>query len=174
MKLVKHTPHLVQSTDLVDARYSPLGLHARSVTGPLCPVIAPTSVHSSIAWSSVAGRHLQRLQPPLQPQAMTSFPLSAQRPPTNPPSRCPPTSPNRCLLIQRLVIPFCEPNTDDGDHRITEESVEVDSRVGSANFDEGGRHDRLVIPASWPTRRASKVTVNSCWLVNMLPHTSCT
>lgn len=42
--------------------------------------------------------------------------------------------------------------TVDGDHKMTEESVDVDSKVDV----ESGRHEREVTPASCPTRRASK------------------
>lgn len=93
---------------------------------------------------------------------MASAPALAQEPPTNPPSRCPPMSPNRCRLIQRDVEPSCgEASTTDGDHSIKEESVEVDNRVGT---DPGvaGLQAREVTADSCPTRRASKVIENCC------------
>lgn len=56
-----------------------------------------------------------------------------------------------------------------------EESVEVERRVNggagfpSGNDDDGddrfGRHESDVIPASWPTRRASNVIENCCGLI---------
>ena len=54
----------------------------------------------------------------------------------------------------------------EGDHRITEESVEVESKVGSGNCEEDGRQDRLVRPASCPTSKASKVTEKCCGLMS--------
>jgi len=39
-----------------------------------------------------------------------------------------------------------------------EESVELDRRVGVGLFEEDGRQEINVTPASCPTRRASKVT----------------
>lgn len=151
--LVKTVPNSASTSSsrrdahLVEAKYSPLGLQAKPRTGALWPVMAPNSAQSS-TWSAVVV-HRHRRQPPLQPQARTSLPSWAQSPPTKPPSRWPPTSPKRCLLIQRLVVPCCdEPKMVDGDHRITDESVEVDSSVDSGNAAERGRQDRLVIPAS--------------------------
>ena len=54
----------------------------------------------------------------------------------------------------------------EGDQRMRDESVEVDRRVNGEeeDGDRSGRHERDVIPASWPTRSASKVTENFCGL----------
>lgn len=151
------------SSYLAEAKYSPLGLQASPLTEALCPLMAPASVQTSLCSAFAVKTHL--LHPPLQPQARTSLPSRAHNPPTNPPNRWPPTSPKRCLLIQRLVVPCCEvPRTVDGDQSMTDESVEVDRSVGSANAAERGLQERLVRPASCPTNNASKVTVNSCWL----------
>lgn len=43
-----------------------------------------------------------------------------------------------------------------------EESVEEERIVGAEFGPWSGRHDRDVIPNSWPISRASKVTEN-CW-----------
>lgn len=51
--------------------------------------------------------------------------------------------------------------TVEGDHRIREESVEVDRRIGTELF---ALHERQVTAASCPIRRASKVTENRCGL----------
>lgn len=56
----------------------------------------------------------------------------------------------------------------EGDHRITEESVDVESNVGSDHCDDDGLQESDVTPASCPTRRASKVTENCCGLGYML------
>ena len=145
-----------------EIRYSPLGLQSRSLTGPLCPVIAPISDQTSSASFSDVDIHCHRRHPPDQPQAKASSPFRAHKPPTNPPRRCPPTSPKRCLLIQSEVDPsLVEPRIVDGDHKMREESVEVDRSVCPANRDEG-RHERDVMPASWPTSSASNVMVNCC------------
>lgn len=63
----------------------------------------------------------------------------------------------------------------EGDQRIREESVDVDKRVSGREDEEGdgdrsGRHERDVIPASWPTRSASKVTENCCGLRSSFNH----
>jgi hypothetical protein len=47
-----------------------------------------------------------------------------------------------------------------GDHSISEESVDVDNKVGVDVGGLGGRHDKAVIPASCPMRRASNVIEN--------------
>lgn len=136
----------------VETKYSPPGLQARPLTGPPWPEMAPISIQDSSEdlvdgpWSLL---HRHRLQPPDQPQATASFPSSAQTPPTKPPSLCPPISPNRCLFIHMEVFPSSvDTMTVDGDHIISEESVDVDKRVGN---DEGvvlGRQEREVTPAS--------------------------
>jgi hypothetical protein len=150
--------------------YSPAGLHSRSFTGPLCPLIAPISLHCKV---SVACTDRQRLHPPFHPQPITSSPCAvlAQSPPTNPPRRCPPTSPNRCRLIH---IEPAVTSLDDaerkiwlGDHRIKEESAELDKRVCS---DEAlavveGAHASDVTPASCPMSSASKVMAY-CWALS--------
>ena len=46
------------------------------------------------------------------------------------------------------MLSFEELRIADGDHKIREESVEVDRSVGSAYSGEEGLHDRLVTPAS--------------------------
>lgn len=53
----------------------------------------------------------------------------------------------------------CEAAIDEGDHKIRDESVDVDSKV-DRDFLDVGRQERDVIAASCPTRRASKVTEN--------------
>lgn len=47
----------------------------------------------------------------------------------------------------------------EGDHKIRDESVDVDSKV-DRDFLDVDRQERDVTAASWPTRRASKVTEN--------------
>ncbi len=153
---------------LAEITYSPAGLQATLLTGARCPVIAPTSDHSSSAGFSASfsvSWHLHRRQPPFQPQAIASAPLRAQRPPTKPPSRCPPTSPKRCLLIQSVVSSVDDVRTVDGDQRMSDESVDVERRVGSSSGVRCGRHDKDVTLASCPTRSASKVTENSWDLI---------
>lgn len=148
---------------LAEIRYSPPGLHATLRTGARCPVIAPTSVHSSIVFSSSASggwqRHLR--QPPFQPHARASDPPRAQSPPTKPPRRCPPISPKRCRLIHKVVPSFADVRTVEGDQRMREESVEVDKRVGRLLGESWVLHVRDVTPASCPMSSASKVTENS-------------
>lgn len=56
-----------------------------------------------------------------------------------------------------------ESKTVDGDQRISEESVEVDNKVGVEP--PLGLQEREVIPASWPTRSASKV-IENCWVLD--------
>ena len=135
-------------------------------TGPACPVIAPTSVQTS---SPVAApptcAHRQRRHPPDQPHASVSEPPVIQIPPTNPPRRCPPTSPKRCWLIHREAEALFWPDgTDTGDQRMREESVDVDSSVSPECSVLVGRQARDVTPASCPTRRASNVIENGCVL----------
>ena len=151
--------------------YSPAGLQSRSFTGPLWPLIAPISLHCAVSGSPiVACTDRQRLHPPFHPQPITSSPcvVLAQSPPTNPPRRCPPTSPNRCRLIH---IEPAMTSLDDaefkiwlGDHRIKEESVELDRRVCSDEALAGvdGAHASDVTPASCPMSSASKVMAY-CW-----------
>lgn len=58
-------------------------------------------------------------------------------------------SPKRCRLIHMVVeVSFEEASTVDGDHRITEESVDEDSRVAVDDDDVAGRQLREVTPAS--------------------------
>lgn len=52
----------------------------------------------------------------------------------------------------------------DGDHKMREESVDVESRVGTDVDTFCGHQEREVTPASCPTSRASKVTEN-CWVL---------
>jgi hypothetical protein len=150
------------STYPAEIRYSPFGLQSRPFTGPLCPPTAPTSAQASFPFCDLQ-RHL--LQPPDQPQANASFPPLAHAPPTNPPNLCPPMSPNRCRLIQieadrsREEVRMVE-----GDQSISEESVDVESRVGVGSGVVVGRQERDVIPASCPMRRASNVIENCCGL----------
>jgi hypothetical protein len=62
-------------------------------------------------------------------------------------------------LIQIDVDPwFSESKIVEGDHRITEESIDVESKVGIVAVSI--LQERDVTPASWPTRRASNVTEN--------------
>lgn len=56
----------------------------------------------------------------------------------------------------------------DGDHKIKEESVDVDSNVGVLNKEERGLHLTDVTPASCPIRRASNVIENCCVLRTMM------
>lgn len=50
--------------------------------------------------------------------------------------------------------------TDEGDHRISDESVDVDRRVGVDADVVLGRQESDVTPASCPMSRASNVTEN--------------
>ena len=50
--------------------------------------------------------------------------------------------------------------TDDGDHKIRDESVDVDKSVGVDMDVVFERQERDVTPASCPTSRASNVTEN--------------
>lgn len=59
---------------------------------------------------------------------------------------------------------MAEVKTVDGDHKIRDESVDVDSSVGEFDAVVCGRQERDVIPASCPMRRASNVTENNCAL----------
>lgn len=140
-----------------EIRYSPSGLQSRLLTGPLCPVIAWLSPQTSSATFSGVLVQCHRRHPPDHPQANASSPPRAHRPPTNPPNRCPPTSPKRCRLIQMEVEPFSEEDLISvGDHNIKDESVDVDKSVG-VRLGVDGRHERDVTPASCPMRRASNV-----------------
>lgn len=58
----------------------------------------------------------------------------------------------------------------DGDHRMTDESVEVESRVGRPSFSDEGLQERDVMPASWPTNKASKRSEYCCalWICQIL------
>ena len=51
--------------------------------------------------------------------------------------------------------------TVEGDHKIRDESVEVDSNVGTLEADFCGRQESDVTPASCPIKRASNVTEKS-------------
>lgn len=152
--------------------YSPAGLQSISFTGPLCPLMAPTSFHCAGFGSPAARVHRQRLHPPFHPQPTTSSPclVLAQSAPTNPPRRCPPTSPNRCRLIHIEPAVVSRDDTDCkiwlGDHRIRDESVELDNRVCSdeALARSDGAHASDVTPASCPMSSASKVTAY-CWVL---------
>jgi hypothetical protein len=53
---------------------------------------------------------------------------------------------------------FSESKIIEGDQRITEESIDVESKVGMVVVSILQKRD--VTPASWPTRRASNVTEN--------------
>ena len=123
--------------------------------------MAATSAHVSFSTPS-AGAHRQRRHPPAQPHAHASAPPRAQRPPTNPPRRCPPTSPNRWRLIQMEAAPSvaAEVMIVEGDQRMSDESVEVERRVGMGVVAAAGRQESEVTPASWPISRASKVIEN--------------
>jgi hypothetical protein len=62
-------------------------------------------------------------------------------------------------LIHIDVDPwFPKSNIVEGDHKITEESVDVESKVGIVALSI--LQERDVTPASWPTSRASNVTEN--------------
>ena len=147
-------------------RYSPAGLHAMPFTGPACPVSAPTSVQISFPSNpSFVSAHRHRRQPPDQPQANASEPSAVHKPPTKPPRRCPPTSPKRCWLTQRVdELPFTPDLTETGDQRMREESADVESSVSPEYLVDEGRHAREVIPASCPTSKASNVIENCCVL----------
>ena len=56
----------------------------------------------------------------------------------------------------------------EGDQRMSDESVDVERRVGMSLDVNGGLHDSDVTPASCPTRRASNVTENSWELASDL------
>lgn len=159
--------------------YSPAGLQSRSFTGPLCPLIAPISLHCAVSGlPSVTCTDRQRLHPPFHPHPITSSPcmVLAQSPPTNPPRRCPPTSPNRCRLIHiEPAVTSCDDAEGKiwlGDHRIKDESVEVDKRVCSDETPSGadGAHASDVTPASCPMSSASKVMVYCRALFNAWSH----
>lgn len=140
-------------------RYFPSGLQSSPFTEPLWPVIAPRSVHTSFMISSEELLEAHLLQPPDQPHANASVPFRAHSPPTKPPSLWPPTSPNRCRLTQMEDdSSVVGSNIVEGDQRMTEESVEADNSVGFEVI--VGRQASEVIPASWPTRRASNVIEN--------------
>ena len=142
-----------------EIKYSPPGLHERPLTDPLCPLTAPTSSQISSLSLLVGSVHLHRLHPPAQPQANASFPPCAQTVPTNPPNLCPPTSPNRWRFIHISFVPSSAcVIAADGDHMMTDESVEADSRVGADFEFLAGRHDKHVTPASCPISNASRVT----------------
>jgi hypothetical protein len=134
--------------------------------GPECPVSAPTSVQVSLlAVPSSVRIHRQRRHPPDQPHANASEPAAVHKPPTNPPRRCPPTSPKRCRLIQRAdEHPFCPEETVTGDQRMREESVDVESNVSLCCPVGEGDQARDVTPASCPTSNASNVIENCCVL----------
>lgn len=138
-------------TNPADIRYSPRGLHAMPFIGPACPVSAPTSVQISLAAVPFSGFiHRQRRHPPDHPHANASEPTVVHKPPTNPPRRCPPTSPKRCWFIQSAdELPSCPEETETGDQRMREESVEVESSVSLDCPAVGeGRQARDVTPAS--------------------------
>jgi len=106
---------------------------------------------------------LQRLQPPPHPHASACFPCCAHAPPTNPPSRWPPMSPKRWRLIQMEDDLSCKGvPAEEGDHRIKDESVDVDNRVGDPVV--AGLQETEVTPASCPTSSASKVIEYCCEL----------
>lgn len=153
-------------TNPVDIRYCPPGLHAMPFTGPACPVSAPTSVQISLlAASLLVCTHRQRRHPPDQPHATTSEPPAVHRPPTKPPRRWPPTSPKRCWLIQRADEPPSDPDrTATGDHKMREESVDIESSVSLVCPVVEVRQARDVTPASCPTSKASNVMENCCVL----------
>jgi hypothetical protein len=66
-------------------------------------------------------------------------------------------SPNRWRFIQIEADPSAEVIAE-GDHRITDESVDVDSKVGVESDGVAGLQEREVTPASWPIKSASNVT----------------
>lgn len=147
-------------------RYSPPGLHAMPFTGPACPVSAPTSFQISCSvGSSLVCAHRQRRHPPDQPHANASEPSAVHKPPTKPPRRCPPTSPKRCWLTQRAdELPFGPDLTETDDHRMREESVDVESSVSLECPVDEVRQASDVTPASCPTSKASNVIENCCVL----------
>ena len=155
-------------------RYSPPGLHAILFTGPACPVIAPTSVQiSSPVVVPPVCVHRHRRHPPDHPHASASEPPDIHMPPTNPPRRCPPTSPKRCWMVQSEDgLLFLPDGIDTGDQRIREESVDVDSNVSFESSVFEMRQASDVTPASCPTSNASNVIENCCVLEG--PERPCT
>lgn len=70
-------------------------------------------------------------------------------------------SPNRWRLIQMEEAPSAaEVMMVAGDQRMSDESVEVERRVGTGVVGVGGRQESEVTPASWPMSRASNVIEN--------------
>lgn len=141
-----------------EIKNEPLGLQFTLFTGPRWPPMAPTSSQASSFPPPSRDLQCHLLQPPDQPHATTSLPSNLHAPPTNPPNRWPPMSPNLWLFIQ-IELDWLPVVTIAGDQSMREESVDVERSVCVECVVEG-RHEIEVIPASWPTRRASKVTEN--------------
>lgn len=74
-------------------------------------------------------------------------------------------SPKRCLFIHIDDDSVSNVITVEGDQRIRDESVDVERRVGIDKDAGSGRQESEVMPASWPTRRASNVIENCCALI---------